>query len=153
MISYPHRQKHFWNGVLFLCAAMLVLLYIVLRYTPSVIGIWTIGLVVAICVMRRVHKEYQVPLILEAEKMTVISCANTYTVAYRDIMFIQYRGIPRCFLGDMMVLHCGMQGKIYVDASYENYISLWCEIVESARAQNSRVMISPYMQKRLKMKK
>lgn len=85
--------------------------------------------------------------------MTVVSRGNTYTIAYKDIMFVQYRGIPRCLLGDTMVLHCGMQGKIYVDASYENYMTLWREIVERAHTQNPRVTMSPYMQKRLKMKK
>lgn len=151
MQSYPHRQAHFWGGVLILCAEMIVLSCIALRYSYSGIGV--LNLVVAILVMRRVYKEYQIPLILEEKKMMVVSRGNTYTIAYKDIMFVQYRGIPRCLLGDTMVLHCGMQGKIYVDASYENYMTLWREIVERAHTQNPRVTMSPYMQKRLKMKK
>lgn len=153
MKEYPHRKKHYWAGVVFLWSLVAVLTCIAIKFSPSVLGICVMNAIVAALFSVWLYKEYQSLLILADETMTVTSRGNTYRILYKDIMYIQYTGIPHCLLGDTMVLHCGMTGKIYVDASYENYLTLWREITLKAQAANPRLTISPRMNKRIAKKK
>lgn len=64
-------------------------------------------------------------------------------------MSVQYKGISHCILGDTLVLHCGMQGKIFVDSSYENYYELWSQIIINSEQANPRVVIQDNVRKRM----
>lgn len=106
----------------------------------------------AIMVNISMYHDYKKPIILCEKQMTITSRGVENTVLYSEIMRIEYQGIPHCFLRDSMILYCGLAGKIYVDASFEDYLTLWNKIIEHARANNTRVTVSSKMIKRLEKK-
>lgn len=128
-----------------------IILYNSLSYPPTAYGYTAFILTGVILPLMYMYKDYKNPVILTEDKMTITSRGITNTIAYKDIMYIEYRGIPHCIFrdNDSMVLHCGMTGKILVDASYENYLTLWKQIIENAKKSNPRLTINPKIEKRL----
>ena len=126
-----------------------IVLYKTLSYPPTAYGYVGVMLIGTILPLKYMYKDYKNPVILAENQITITSRGQTSTIAYKNIMYVHYKGIPRCFLGDCMVLDCGMSGKIYVDSSYENYLTLWNQIIDNAKTNNPQVTISPKMKKRL----
>ncbi len=154
MGMFRQKKRNFLKNiiiVLLMIVLAFIILYNSLSFPPTAYGYTGFMLMGAILPLIYMYKDYKNPVILAEDKMTITSRGRKNTIAYKDIMYIEYRGIPHCIFGDSdsMVLHCGMTGKIFVDATYEDYLILWNQIIENAKTNNPRVTISPKMIKRL----
>lgn len=151
MKNYQQKKSWFYTNIFCIYSVVFLSLFLSLKvfhsYTAFGYCIPIVGFAIYthICM----YKDYKNPLILMEDKMTITTRGQKSTIDYREIMYVEYRGIPHCFLSDSMVLHCGMSGKIYVNTSYEDYLTLWNQIIENAQKSNPRVTISPKMVKRL----
>lgn len=151
---HTYHQKKLCFGInIFIIGLLLflafILLYNCLSYPLTAYGYTALMLGFAIYAGMCMYKDYKSPVILTEDAITITVRGQTNMIAYKNIMYVHYKGIPHCFLGDYMVLDCGMSGKIYVASSYENYLTLWKQITENAKATNPRVTISSTIQKRL----
>ena len=152
MNKYQQKKRVLGRNIFLICLVLIsafIILYKSLSNPPSAYGYTAVILGFSIYTSICMYKDYKNPVILTENQITITSRGQTSNIAYKNIMYVYYKGIPHCFFGDYMVLDCGLSGKIYVDSSYENYLTLWNQIIDKAKTNNPQVTVSPKMIKRL----
>lgn len=153
MQCYQQKKSFYYFQVIFIYLIDFLLLALALiffrhrgAYTPCLATVFYSFLVNFI-----LYKNYKNPVVLTEKEMTITTLGQKKTVEFKNIMRIEYRGIPHSHIegADSMVLYCGMAGKICVEAAYEDYLTLWKQIIENAKRSNPRLTINPKIEKRL----
>lgn len=148
------RQKK-WsflrNVIIVICMLVIafIVMYMNLSYPPTAYGYLVFVMLGVILPLKGMYQDYKNPVILDEEQMIITSRGNKTNVSYSEIMRIEYQGIPHCFLRDAMIIYCGTKGKIYIEAAYEDYLTLWNKIIAKASENNPRVTVSSKMINRL----
>lgn len=151
MEKYFQKKSYFYFGTFFM---YLMILFCVVSakmvfHSDRACGSCLACVPFAIMVNISMYRDYKKPIILCEKQMTITSRGVENTVLYSEIMRIEYQGIRHCFLRDAMIIYCGTKGKIYIEAAYEDYLTLWNKIIAKASENNPRVTVSSKMIRRL----
>lgn len=152
MKIYKQGKRYFYINTVLIISIIIISILICIYCLDFVLGKYILIVLIAgvgFGTIFSLRKDYKSTLVIDPEKIIITSRGKQYNVHYLDIVSIQYQGIAHSLLYDCLILNSGRDGKIYVDAAYENYTDLWKEIINNTQNRKSNTVVADSVIKRL----
>lgn len=148
----PQKKYLCWNIV---CISCIVFLFSCLwiKFVPFLTVKFAIPILVVLISVWEYFlllQEYRNGLTIHEKGIRTVSRGSSFDISYQDIYSITYHGFA-CFpLWDCLVLKCGNNRKIYIDAAaYKDYPTIWEQIIKYAKVEKPNLVIDASVYKRL----
>lgn len=156
MLEYHHKMKNFFLNVVYIVIILSISIYLIIKFTHSY---WSqVGMPIFMCwfmfkVVFNIYNDYKTDLKISNDKLIISTQGEIHDISFNTVMSIQHRGIAHSIIAEGLVLNCGLQGKILVDSSYENYLELWSKIILYSEQANPRLVMHDSVRKRMEKNK
>lgn len=148
----PQKKYLYWNIVCISCIAILFSCFSI-KFVPFHTVKWAIPILVAfisIWAIFLLSQDYRNGLTIHDKGIRAVSRGSRFDISYQDIYSITYHGFAGFPLWDCLVLKCGNNRKIYIDAAaYKDYSAIWEQIIKYAKAEKPNLIIDASVYKRL----
>lgn len=153
MHFYKPQKKYLCYNIV--CISCIVILFscLSIKFSPFrtvMVALPILAVLISVWTVFLLLQDYRIGLTIHEKGIRTVSRGSSFDISYQDIYSITYHGFAGFPLWDCMVLNCGNNRKIYIDAAaYKDYSAIWEQIIKYAKDEKPNLVIDASVYKRL----